>query len=210
MLILFIGYTYYQLGGRKKEKQKAKVSLPTLAYSMIQSKIKKLGILINDKQKRNEYDFKQSIIFEFLVVAISAIGIYFGAKYTVDFAVIIANLLRVPQMIIGFTVIALGTSLPELSVTISSARKGLGDIVAGNVIGSNIANMLLVGGASAIIAPLAISNLTTLYAMLFVTALLFIFMRTRWKLEIFDGLVFLVFYVFFMGWVVLRSFGIGL
>lgn len=91
------------------------------------------------------------------------VGIYVvlrGADRLTDGAVSIAQRLHMPEMVIGLTVVALGTSMPELFVSLSSAIKGVTDIAVANVVGSNIFNVLLIGGVSAAIAPMMIRKST--------------------------------------------------
>lgn len=77
-----------------------------------------------------------------------------GGKLTVDGAVTIAQALGVSQALIGFTIVAVGTSLPELATSVVAARKGRADIAVGNIVGSNIFNIFWILGVSAVIAPL--------------------------------------------------------
>src|SRR5690606_23939587 len=81
-----------------------------------------------------------------------------GGETLVRGAVAIANRLRVPPLFIGLTIVALGTSAPELTVSMGAALKGAPDIVTGNVVGSNIANILLVLGVTGMIAPINVEN----------------------------------------------------
>lgn len=79
-----------------------------------------------------------------------------GADYFVDGAASIAKSLRIPSLIIGLTVVAFGTSAPELAVSITAAMKGSNDIAIGNVVGSNMFNLLMVIGISALLCPLTV------------------------------------------------------
>ena len=81
-----------------------------------------------------------------------------GADLFVDGASSIAKRLRIPSLIIGLTIVAFGTSAPELAVSITAAVKGSNDIALGNVVGSNIFNLLVVIGVSAMICPLAVEK----------------------------------------------------
>ncbi len=81
-----------------------------------------------------------------------------GADWLVDSAIVIAHVLRVPESVIGATLVAVGTSVPELASTIAAAARGLGDIAIGNVIGSNIFNLGLVLGLAGMIEPLGLSR----------------------------------------------------
>jgi len=97
-------------------------------------------------------------------VFLMAVGFAFlitGADLLVKAASVLARKLRVSDLVIGLTVIAFGTSLPELFVNITASVKGLSGITVGNIIGSNIANILLILGVSAIIFPLAVTRGTT-------------------------------------------------
>ena len=86
------------------------------------------------------------------------IGLLFGAQITVNAAVSIAETMGVSEIVIGLSVVAIGTSLPELAGTVSAARMGHKEIAVGNVIGSNIANIFLVMGVLAMINPIAVEQ----------------------------------------------------
>jgi len=94
-----------------------------------------------------------------VLVSIGLLMLYFGAEWLIRGSVTIANKLRISQLVIGLTIVAFGTSTPELSVSVSSAIQGISDIALGNVVGSNIANIGLILGITAIIRPLAVSKL---------------------------------------------------
>lgn len=82
----------------------------------------------------------------------------YGADTLVDASVAIAKKAKVPDFIIGLTIIGIGTSAPELFVSVSSALKGMGDVAIGNVVGSNIANIMLILGAAALIHPISMQS----------------------------------------------------
>ena len=82
-----------------------------------------------------------------------------GADFFVEGSSSVAKLLRVPTVIIGLTIVAFGTSAPELAVSISASLSGSNDIAVGNVIGSNIFNLLMVVGACGVIMPMAIDKM---------------------------------------------------
>lgn len=86
------------------------------------------------------------------------IALLIGAQITVDSAVEIAKALGVPEIVVGLSVVAVGTSLPELAGTVSAAKMGHKEIAVGNVIGSNIANIFLVMGVLATVSPIEIEN----------------------------------------------------
>ena len=99
-------------------------------------------------------DLEEKTSFPFLIGGL--IALLFGAQITVNAAVSIAELMGVSEIVIGLSVVAIGTSLPELAGTISAAKMGHKEIAVGNVIGSNIANIFLVMGVLAIINPITV------------------------------------------------------
>lgn len=86
-----------------------------------------------------------------------------GADWLVNGSVSIAKKLKIPEIIIGLTIVSIGTSMPELIVSVTSALNGQSDLALGNVIGSNICNILLILGISAIIRPIVVQKQTKLY-----------------------------------------------
>lgn len=89
-------------------------------------------------------------------------GLVLGADLLVEGAVHVANVFQVPQMVIGLSVVAVGTSLPELATSVLAARRGEGDIAIGNAVGSSILNILGILGLTATIFPLSTAGLTVL------------------------------------------------
>jgi cation:H+ antiporter len=140
-------------------------------------------------------------IKQFMIIAVSCFALYFSSKYLIPAAHNIAIGIHVPDTIIGITLLAIGTSLPELTVSIIAARKAKGDLLIGNIIGSNIANILLVIGVSSIISPLAVTTGMVYFfmpVMLLITILLLGFIRANWVVRMIDGFVFLVLYAVFI------------
>ena len=140
-----------------------------------------------------------------LVVAGIA-GLVLGGKFIVDGAVKIATQLGMSEAMIGLTIVAAGTSLPELATSAVAAYKKNADIAIGNVVGSNIFNILLVLGVTSTITPLPFSNSSNLDIMMviFSSLLLFIFTFTGRKKHItrFEGIIFLILFVLYMGYAV--------
>ena len=138
-----------------------------------------------------------------------------AANYLVDSSVAIAQRAKISNFIIGLTIVGIGTSAPELFVSISSALSGSGDIAMGNVIGSNIANIFLILGLTAIILPFPIERLQRrrdipflILATLFVTLIandsIIPGIKLN-KLNNLDGIVLLVCFVAYMGWVIVQK-----
>lgn len=132
--------------------------------------------------------------------------LYFGGAYVVDGGVAVARLYHVPQAVIGLTLIAIGSSLPELATTIVAAMRGHTSIAIGNLIGSNIFNILMVLGVTAAVHPLSVSPLVAgadIYLMLGAAVLLPLMLASRWQLGRAQG-AFLVLaylgYMVFLAW----------
>jgi len=120
-----------------------------------------------------------------------------GARLAVTGATALAREAGVSETIIGITLVAIGTSLPELATAIAAARRGSSDICIGNIIGSNLFNLLGVAGASAIAAPLPFDDplaIADLWIMLGVTALLMAFMLTGQRVVRWEGCALLALY----------------
>ncbi len=132
-----------------------------------------------------------------------------GADFLVDGASAVAKRFHVSDMLIGLTVVAFGTSTPELAVNLLAATQNTTDIAVGNVVGSNIFNILFVLGISSIIQPLplrAASNID-IGTVLLATILLFVFMFTgrRHALDRWEGFLFVFFYIGYIGVLVFRA-----
>ena len=93
-------------------------------------------------------------------IIIGVVLVIWGADRLTEGAASLARGLRIPEIVIGLTIVAAGTSAPELFVSLVSALKGTSDLAVGNVIGSNIFNAMLIVGCSAVVAPMVISHST--------------------------------------------------
>lgn len=102
----------------------------------------------NDEEEKQLPLWKQ-----LLMLAIGIVGIVLGSDLTVDNATIIAETLGMDDRLIGLTIVAFGTSLPELVTSVTAAKKGKADIAIGNIVGSNVFNILFVVGTTALITP---------------------------------------------------------
>lgn len=128
-----------------------------------------------------------------------AIGIYFGAEYTVTSIVKLSELLNIGKDVISLSAVALGTSLPELVVSVVSARKGNVDMAMGNILGSNIFNILAIVSIPSFLGPLAITQgivNVSLPVMVFVAFLIVGIVLTR-RIKIWAGMVLVLLYVLY-------------
>ncbi|MEO0826659.1 MAG: calcium/sodium antiporter [Cyanobacteria bacterium J06635_15] len=141
------------------------------------------------------------IFREVLILLLSGIFIFLGAQYTIDSLIKLSDLLNIGREIIAVSAVALGTSLPELMVTIGAARKGKAEIAIGNVVGSNIFNIFIVMGIPGLITPLPVPDAAVsqgIPTLISVSLLMFFTVQDN-KITIWEGWLFLMLYVWFIG-----------
>ena len=131
------------------------------------------------------------ILLQFLLLALGFVMLGKGADWFVEGAAALATRFGIPQLVVGLTIVAMGTSAPEAAVSIAAAMKGSADITIGNIVGSNILNILVILGMAAAITPLAVARSTVRVEMPFmiaITVLLFVQGRDG-SISLTDGLV---------------------
>ena len=143
-----------------------------------------------------------NLIFELLLLAFGFVLLVKGSDWFVDGASGIAAKLRIPQLVIGLTIVAMGTSAPEAAVSISAALKGSADITIGNIVGSNILNILIILGLASAIVPIAVAKSTICIDtpfMLFITGVL---LALGWDttITLVDGLILLLLFAAYLGY----------
>ncbi len=141
-----------------------------------------------------------------LILLVSVLGIYFGAKYVVEAILQLSSALGLATEVFSLTVVALGTSLPELAVSIQAARKNKAEIALGNILGSNIFNILAVLSIPSFIAPLIVSPAIISFSLpvLVLSTLLYMFITQDREITQWEGALLLIFYAYFL----LRLFGV--
>ena len=130
------------------------------------------------------------LILQILLLGLGFLLLVKGADWFVDGASGIADKLGIPQLVIGLTIVAMGTSAPETAVSITAALNGNAGIAVGNVVGSNILNVLIILGLSSVITSIAVAKTTVRYEipiMLAVTFLLLVFGVTDGKIYLWEG-----------------------
>ncbi len=150
-----------------------------------------------------------SILTSFLMIIGGLLGLIVGGKLIIDGAIAIARNFGVSEALIGLTIVAAGTSLPELATSAVAAYKKNTDIAVGNIIGSNIFNAFWVLGVSAIIRPLPFSPFMNfdIFVVILATFFLFIFMFVGKKriLERWQGAMFVLGYIIYLAYLILRG-----
>lgn len=152
------------------------------------------------KQSTEKIPISRKLVF--LVLALTGMIVLIGgSKVTVNSGTVLARNFGVSDIVIGLTLIALGTSLPELATTIVGAIRKETDIVVGNVIGSNIFNLLFIGGAVSTLKPLQIPPDFFSLEIIFLlgsSILIWPFMRFQWNIHRIEGAILLFIYVLFI------------
>ena len=153
--------------------------------------------------EKPKYSLPYSIIF----ILVGLAGIVIGGDLVVDSASAIAIAFGMSETLVGLTIVAIGTSLPELVTSLTALRKGENQMVIGNVIGSNIFNILFVLGASSAISaiPLNSGMLIDVILMIFVTVLCFIFGKTQDKYDKKEGAILVALFIIYMAFAILRN-----
>ncbi|MGM0442741.1 MAG: calcium/sodium antiporter [Fibrobacterota bacterium] len=134
-------------------------------------------------------------------IILAPVFIYFGAEYTIKSVIELSQIFNVAEEIIALSAVALGTSLPEVMVSISAARRNKPDIIVGNIVGSNIFNTFIVMGIARLFGDLNISPTIAEFSLPFSVAvtLLFIVITVDKKIPRWEGAFLLVFYFYFIG-----------
>lgn len=148
------------------------------------------------------------IILQLLLMVAGFVLLIKGADWFVEGAAGVALKFNVPQLIIGLTIVAMGTSAPEAAISITSALKGSAGIAVGNVLGSNIMNVLLILGITAMIAPLAVQRQTIKYEIPFVIAITIICGLLGLKdneIELIDGIILWILFLIYLGYLFIMA-----
>ena len=170
-----------------------------IVYTIIMAK---KGEQFDGEENKEESPKDMSILKSIIFIILGVVALKFGGDFTVNNAVILANHFNVSEQIISLTILAIGTSLPELVTSVTAAIKGNSDIAIGNIIGSNIFNMLLIIGVSALIKPI-LYNLSYNIDMIFVIAAtlilaLFPVIPPKNKMTRINGIIYVIIYIVYL------------
>lgn len=163
----------------------------------------------DETENSTEQEKVKPVWLTLILTVIGLAGIIFGGDMTVEGAKEIARYFGLSEALIGLTVVALGTSLPELVTSIVASRKGENDIAVGNVVGSNIFNILLILGTSATILPMNVST-TYIYdigILLAISVIFFIPIAIKKKVGRGLGVTMVLTYVLYTTYLILRQLG---
>ncbi len=160
---------------------------------------------IIEKKERKEFGYPKSIFF----IILGILGLLFGGRWIVDGAVEFAEMFNVSQSLIGLTIIAIGTSLPELATSAVAAYKKQSDIAIGNAVGSNIFNIFAILGISSLINPLPFnlqSNFdiaVTIFASILLFGMMFVFKKQI--ISRLEGVIMVILYFIYILYLILSQ-----
>ncbi|WP_077619318.1 calcium/sodium antiporter [Bacillus sinesaloumensis] len=170
-------------------------------------------ILEAARNNRNSTVQEEEVIIEkkwgkYILLTVGGLAaIIFGGDLVVNNSIKIAYSFGMSETLVGLTIVAVGTSLPELVTSITAAIKKQSEIALGNIVGSNIFNILFVLGAASVISPLPVDGKMFLdvILMLLLTILLFVFSRTKFQIAKSEGIILAVAYIVYMVFIIMRG-----
>ncbi len=161
----------------------------------------------NDEGKAEQSTTQMSYAKIGLYVLLGLAGLIFGGKLFVNGATDIALSLGMSETVVGLTIVAAGTSLPELATSVVAARKGSSSIAIGNVIGSNLFNVFFILGFCSTISPMSIGEISNLDLglLLMCPVLLWLFSASKRKVERWEGAVLFLIYIAYTAYLIWKS-----
>ena len=148
-----------------------------------------------------------SMLKAVVMLVVGLLCLIAGSNMFVDNASFVASSLGVSDAVIGLTIVAGGTSMPELATSMVSAKKGNSDIAIGNVIGSNVFNILMIIGITGLVKPMHIAGITTLDLIMMLASMLLMwfFCRTTYKVKRWEGAVLTIIYLAYLTWLIMHA-----
>ena len=190
LLILFIVFLYYLINSAMKNRKESLCDTETSA-DLDMSNIKSIE--------------KSNTMIKFILISVIGIAaIIFGGNLVVDSASNIASSFGVNDQLIGLTIVSIGTSLPEFVTSIIAATKGESDLALGNVLGSNIFNILFVIGASALISPMTVDPKLIINGAIMILSTILVYFYAYRKNDIskFESITLSLLYFGYMGYLI--------
>ncbi len=176
-----------------------------------------IAVVISEKKRRSALALKSEdevteevhehikpgpIWLQVLRFAGGVVGVIVASEFLIDSSVFIARYIGVSEAVIGLTMIAIGTSLPEIATCVVSARRGYGDLAVGDIIGADILNILWIVGTAALVNPITVSKKVIYFAfpaMIVTVSTMLLLMRLGYKLQRWKGFMLLSIYVLYIG-----------
>ena len=206
LIILGLKKTLFGIGEDGLSRVEGIVFLALFAWYMISSFVQDKDILVVEEEVASDAKPKP-LAAAILYLIAGILALVYGGRLFVDHAQVIARMAGLSDKFIAITVLAAGTSLPELATSCIAAAKGKGQLALGNVLGSNVFNILLILGGSAVINPLSMGNITYIdYTAVFMCAMslvLFSWTGTRNRIDRLEGVVLVLIQVLYFAYLFL-------
>lgn len=161
-----------------------------------------------EEGSRQEEEKKPMPVLKAVILVIFGLAcLIFGSDVFVDNATAIAHAMGISDAVIGLTIVAGGTSLPELATSVVAAKKGNSGIAIGNVLGSSVFNILMILGVTGLITPMTISGITVvdLSMMVISMILLWLFSFTKYRIERWEGVLLAAIFIGYISWLVVNA-----
>lgn len=206
LIVLGLKHTLFGIGQDGLSRVEGAVFVALFIWYMVSSFLHdKENLLVEESLEEVGEKVKPMGIFKaILYLAAGIAALIFGGRLFVDHAQVIARMAGLSDKFIAITVLAAGTSLPELATSCIAAAKGKGQLALGNILGSNTSNILLILGGSALINPLSMGNISMIdYAAVFVCALslvLFSWTGKRNSIDRFEGVILVLIQVLYFAY----------
>lgn len=161
----------------------------------------------NEPEEEEEEKKSKPWWLNLIYVVAGLLGIIFGGNFVVDSASAIATKLGMSELLVSLTIVAVGTSLPELVTSIVAAKKGENDIAVGNAIGSCLFNIVLILGISSMIYPVGLElyQLVDVIVMIIAVVLIFVFAFKSYKINKWQGVILILLYVAYLAYIIIRE-----
>jgi len=192
LISAFVVYFLYTIFQKREEDEETPESVEVLP-----SRIERIKEMVKREETKTPAKIRPRV---FIFLILGMVGLAVGANYTIESVLKLSELFKISTSFIAITAVAIGTSLPELVVSVEAALKKKYEIALGNVFGSNVFNILLVVGVPALIRPLVVDELTFTIGLPFlvVATLLFVISGISRRIHLWEGLMYLLLYVVFI------------
>ncbi len=170
-------------------------------WVIIHEKRRKNGEAAKEIDKEVMEHVKGTILSQVLKFVGGVVGVIIASRFLVDSSVWTATYFKVPQIIIGLTLVAVGTSLPEIATSIIASRRGHGDLALGDIIGADILNILWIIGSASLVRPIKVAPKIIYFAfpaMIIVVVTMLLFARHKYRLTRFKGIVLVLMYIAYL------------
>ncbi|MCR1848688.1 calcium/sodium antiporter [Paeniclostridium sordellii] len=207
LVLLILSHDTKFQGYSNNELTKSDGLMLLALFSIFMYYLLEMAITSKEDMQVEQGSKKAAIPKSLMISLLGIIGIIFGGQVVVDSASNIALSIGMSENLVGLTIVSIGTSLPELVTSVVAAKKGESDIAMGNVVGSNIFNILFVLGISAFINPISVHPIVfvDMFIMFIISIIAYIFATTKREVNKFEGLLMVLIYISYMVFIIIRQ-----